>query len=449
MDGRRRPSDGQSLWVDNVKQDHPVNHWPIFSRDGAHTAYAADSGGATARQRFVVLDGVPGQRYEAPLMSMQYSRRDSDFVGQPVFGGPDGKRLAYRATRGKLAFVVADGQEGKEYEQIGGIAFSPDGQRLVYVAVRDKQWVMIGSGAPEGKEAQYEALGSPAFGANGRLGFQAKREGKQFIVVDGVEGTKYGWASAPRFSPDGKHVAYFASHGGVAVTQRGARFGGSQIPYYLTCGDKCVAVIDGIEQVLPGPPGAFLSVNNDGVVAYSYGKNLTVAKNGRPVLDKQTTWVAVVGGKEIAQTQSKNFYDPIGPIIFSPDGKRHAFRLTRSPDEKSFMVVDGSEQKGYADVSDPVFSPDGRHLAYFAKDMKRSALVVDGTELFAEESDLQLFGPSAEMSEAGLWPGGPLLWRRSSPVRFVDSSTMQSFAIRGRDIARLTMNIVEAGAGDH
>jgi WD40 repeat protein len=437
MDRRPKPADGQNLWIDNVKQEHPVNHWPAFSRDGKHVAYAADSGGMSARQRFVVLDGVPGTKYQAPLVSMTWSPRNSEFVGQPVLGGPDGKTLAYRATRGNAAFVVKDGVAGEEYEGIRGLAFSPDGQKLVYAATRGKKWRVIGS-APIGKEAEYDSVGFPEFSIDGRLAFQAKVGRSQFVVVDGVDGPKYEWASAPRFSPDGKHVAYFASHGGIIS-------GGREV--IVWCGEKCVVVVDGVEHAVSGVPGVLpgqsLSINNQGLLAYCYGKHQTTTKDGKPVIDKQTRWVAVVDGKEIVEAQSKTFFDPLGQIFFSPDGKRFAFRLTRAPDEKSFMVVDGQEQKGYQRLSDPVFSPDGRHVAYFAVDGRNAFLVVDGVELLGDQNVSAMFGPSPLVREDGLWPGSPTTWQIRRPVQFESPTVMHSFVFRGRDAVRMTMEIVE------
>ncbi|MRR39203.1 hypothetical protein EG829_32085, partial [bacterium] len=49
-------------------------------------------------------------------------------------------------------------------------------------------------------------------------------------------------------------------------------------------------------------------------------------------------------------------------------------------DEKFFVVTDGKEGKYYTGVGAPVFSPDGRHLAYAARENNRYFIVMDEKE---------------------------------------------------------------------
>ncbi len=44
------------------------------------------------------------------------------------------------------------------------------------------------------------------------------------------------------------------------------------------------------------------------------------------------------------------------------------------------VVVDGVEQRAYDEVSPPVFSADGKHFGYAARDAGQMLLVVDGVE---------------------------------------------------------------------
>jgi Tol biopolymer transport system component len=92
-------------------------------------------------------------------------------------------------------------------------------------------------------------------------------------------------------------------------------------------------------------------------------------------------------------------YDDIpSPPIFSPDGKRVAYGVKKG--EKQLVVVDGKAGKEYDEISGGfppiklapvrfsavVFSPDGKRVAYAAKNGEKWLVVVDGHA--GEEYDL-------------------------------------------------------------
>jgi Tol biopolymer transport system component len=98
----------------------------------------------------------------------------------------------------------------------------------------------------------------------------------------------------------------------------------------------------------------------------------------------------IVDGKEITRLD-----EPIQPY-FGPDG-RLAYQLIRKEHSKTHepgfptpeswlipyrMVVEGipSPPKEYADVTEPTFSSDGRHVAYFAREKNSWRAVLDGHE---------------------------------------------------------------------
>jgi sugar lactone lactonase YvrE len=72
--------------------------------------------------------------------------------------------------------------------------------------------------------------------------------------------------------------------------------------------------------------------------------------------------------------------------IFSPDGKRLAY-IAQSG-KKQLVVVDGKEEKLYDSILEEslVFSPDGKHTAYIAQQVKNRFVVIDGKE--RRESDI-------------------------------------------------------------
>jgi len=83
--------------------------------------------------------------------------------------------------------------------------------------------------------------------------------------------------------------------------------------------------------------------------------------------------VAVIDGQS-----EPGEYDEIGPVIFSPDGKRVAYPAKR--DSKWFMVVDGQEGPEYDKISlsREVFSPDSKRLVYGAMKGDKWFVVLDG-----------------------------------------------------------------------
>ncbi|MFH1009684.1 MAG: hypothetical protein V1784_00440, partial [bacterium] len=129
-------------------------------------------------------------------------------------------------------------------------------------------------------------------------------------------------------------------------------------------------------------------------------KSVVVSPDGRRVAyvarrrDKQ---VVVVDGQEGKE------YDKIGilSLEFSPDGKRVAYRALRG--DKQLVVVDGQEGKEYNEIGEgdpifssdatyldsvldkfqqrtPIFSPDGKRFAYRAQRGYMHLVVVDGQE---------------------------------------------------------------------
>jgi Tol biopolymer transport system component len=63
---------------------------------------------------------------------------------------PDGKRLAYIALEGSQRFVVLDGKPGAKYEAVykGTLTFSPDGKYLLYGAMTSGRPHMVVNGQP-------------------------------------------------------------------------------------------------------------------------------------------------------------------------------------------------------------------------------------------------------------------------------------------------------------
>lgn len=222
----------------------PNDGAPVFSPDGKHLAYIAQDGS----QRFVVLDGKPGAKYEAvykgTLTFSPDGKRLAYFAGKGgvrtvVLDGaegtphrdamlstlrfsPDGTKLAYAAQleSGKWAIIV-NGKAGAAFDYIGsytGVNWSPDSKRLAYAGLVDKQWgaVVDDAGFP------YDAIASIIFSPDSRrAAFHAQTDGKWIVVVTAPDGT---YASRLKsdsvlnetlaFTPDGKYLLYGAMTNG-------------------------------------------------------------------------------------------------------------------------------------------------------------------------------------------------------------------------------------------
>ena len=143
----------------------------------------------------------------------------SSWIKNTLTVSPDGKRVAYWAQVGNKRFVVVDGKEEKQYDDIvaGTLIFSPDSKRVAYRAMAkvDNKWFAVA--VVDGREEkQYDGTGNPIFSPDGkRVAYGARAGDKQFVVVDGKEGRQYDTllvgGKIVFDSPDGLH--YLASKG--------------------------------------------------------------------------------------------------------------------------------------------------------------------------------------------------------------------------------------------
>jgi len=187
----------------------------VFSPDSRYVAYAAGSGDWVSLATTNEGPGLdaktpatwsPGWRVRLHYDSVKRQQRRGDnediyripkrwrivrdrkegdeeyegIVAHSVSFSPNSERFAFAAARSNRYFAVIDGQEGRKYASVEvGPIFSPDSRRTAYVAV--------------------------------------KQGGLQTVVVDGVEGAPFLWVhpGTLTFSPDSKHIAYWAKGKGV------------------------------------------------------------------------------------------------------------------------------------------------------------------------------------------------------------------------------------------
>jgi hypothetical protein len=231
-----------------------------FSRDGSRYMYVAiDSLSRTV----VVLDGVPSRGYQRirdlgfdidgrpSYTVVEYGRKFLVLDGKEQQKVNELDRLVSIQRDGALAYVVKRGDqelmvtgthEGPRYDRIYPVYYRKDGG-ITYIATReDRQFVVVDSAEfafdqiagvyPVNNPVVISGRRGPGWYVivNGkttgpythavnwvvdsrdgrRLAYIAAREGKQFAVVDGVEGRAYDEIRWLNFSLDGRHVFFLA-----------------------------------------------------------------------------------------------------------------------------------------------------------------------------------------------------------------------------------------------
>jgi hypothetical protein len=254
---------------------------PAVSKDGTQIAFVAYRG----TQPLVVMDGEESSLYDrVTKLSMD----------------PSGKQVVYGVEQGKDKFVVVGGREVKQFGELGACVFSHDGKHCAYSATmgaEPKRWVLVLDNKVCSEA--FDSIRSMVFSSSGDLAYVGIRD-KKTIVFKGesLVGSYDGIGWGLNFSPDGKHLAFFAR-----------------------VGTKWHAVIDGRLEMEYDSIATWAPVYSTDNAQYGY-----TAK-------RDDKWRLVINGQEVGRT-----YDAVGEIIFSHDGKHFACEV--KDDGKWYVVLD-------------------------------------------------------------------------------------------------------------
>jgi roadblock/LC7 domain-containing protein len=219
----------------------------------------------------------------------------------------------------------------------------------------------------------YDEVASIIFSADGkRLMYGARLDKKWLVVVDGKESPRFDGVAALSFSPDGKTAIYAPRIGGKTYMwvngQTGPRFetttfmlfspDGRHMTYSGKIGDQWTVFVDG----KPGPRGEEVSA----VVFTSDGRWAYRVRSGNQD-------IIVTDGGRIG------VYPLAGDPVFSPDGKQLAYSVVK--DVQEMVLVNGVPEKAYDGIvpESVAFAADGT-LGYFARHGKQWLAVVGGRE---------------------------------------------------------------------
>jgi len=342
IDGKAGPRFGQIGGILNLVDDVGWEVCAEFSDDGHHVAYSGRRGKAW----YAVIDGQIGPAC------------DEVRLGENRVFGPRGSHYAYVARRGHKDTIIIDGQEGRAYDRTSTPRLSPEGSRVAYIAANAGEGeVVVLDGQPVGQAEEINPY-SLTFSPDGRRFAYATKRPEKPVIVDGETYPLVGEIALSHliFSPDSQHLAY------VEYT------GSDDGP------DECWLVLDGERGRPYRSIGMPSFVPGSGQVCYAAMKGewrdevIVVGEEESPTYDQvhpAPVWYASHGCW-------------FGPAMqFSADGRRSAYCATLADEE--FVVVDGRQGPPFRTVCPPVFSPDGRSLAYWAEVGARGwAVVVDG-----------------------------------------------------------------------
>lgn len=346
-----------------------------FSPDSQRIGYVAGRNG----KRFVVCDEVEYRRYDKIGMTSPVFSPDSKRV---AYTAAKQRNSWFGKKQSENWFAVVDEQIiGGPYEGFapGGILFSPDSQKIAYVVKDGENWSVILDGKVHGKYSHTRMRTLTFSPDSTKLGYVALvggkvnsgRIGEAIIIVDGLPPKVWPYNEKAEtcvstdiyFSPNSERVAYWVSRNG-----------------------KSFLVVDGIQH--KEYDGDIVSGWNypenhpEAVKLPGYGRmswkpgNISFSPDSKhfaSAVEDSTQCVLVYDGADRMQHQKITSW----PIIFSPDSKRIVYVAEK--ERTQFVVLDWTLQKSYYGITgDRRFSPDSRHLAYFAMEQQNKfSLAID------------------------------------------------------------------------
>ncbi|GAA4854668.1 winged helix-turn-helix domain-containing protein [Luteimonas vadosa] len=329
---------------------------PDFSPDGKQLVYAARDRGDEnwdirlrdlATGEATDLAGGPDREYA------------------PVFS-PDGRRVAFLRYRGERCQVVVKALDGGERPVadcqtplMAYLDWSPDGRRIAFSQVPAQGGATL---ALRTVDLETRAIAAPvAAPPDGEYQFAPKfsPDGRQLAYVQGVLDRNELWLAD---LPSGRARPITAFGGRIT----GASWDGAGTGLYVA---TAAPAEPALWRVVPGRPAERLRGGEAFAIAFDHVHRRLVFDNIRPRTNIWSTRIGADGDADAPVRAVASTRIDFRPSV-SPDGRRLAFVSDRTGHYEVWLAdATGDAQRRLtqwqaADISRPAWSPDGRTLAY-------------------------------------------------------------------------------------
>lgn len=298
-------------------------------------------------------------------------------IGDGLVLSPNGRMIVCTVSNGRANIIVKNGTPIDQYDEITWPAFSPSGHMLAFLARRDgKQFIVIEdrSGMKKGPDFATVECGPYFSGDGSTYAYGASDGAQQFIIVGDQRGEAFDGVGVPQLSHDGKRLAHTASKGMLSDKKVCVVVDGKKSEFFDSVSALPAFSPDGTSVAYVGRRGVqdVLCLNDQKVAQGSIGA-FSFSPDGKSIAFTERRGkdsVVVVGN------QAGAAFDSAGQPVFSSDGKTVAY--TASKGKRCFVVAGDKRGEEFDIVLDPVFSPDGKSVAYAAVVGRKRQVVVVG-----------------------------------------------------------------------
>jgi hypothetical protein len=362
--GRLRDNaDHVGVWLNArqiVRACDSVQEYGFTAAGKPYVCYCLDS------RQYAFFDGAVSKGFDAIILD--------SLTGSRFVLSPSGDRIAFAARDGVWMTAVQGLKPGARYTTVARLVFGA-GRDFYYLARKGNAWLLVGNGK---ESTPHDLISDLALlPKSGKPLLTARDQEREMLVVGGRESRRWEQITEVTFTPRDSVPAYVASDSGcwfvvedttIRVREPGVLL--HSLRYKSDTREPVYVLLDaGLRSTLKtdGRPSSATFDNIEHVRASPDGRHVlyqSFDSSGTRVWVNRTS-LGVPNG--IA-----------GSVIFGPAHGQYAF-VTRS-DSGVRVVTDSGTTRLYDEVRELQFSPDGRSLAYAARNAGKSYVVEGNRE---------------------------------------------------------------------